>query len=208
MSRKALRYPAAAASVVFVLTLAVLLTRRLDLGPERPAPDFRTIGDKTARVHIQEFTDFACPSCRAANEHLHKILEIYPGKIRLSLKHYPLGKIHKWSADAAAAADCAGKQGKFWSYADLLFKNQSLWAAAKEPPVREFISMAEELGLETGLFQNCIKEPGTAKAVQLDIAEGNNRGISATPTLFMNKKRIVGPGQLIEAAKLLDNLTQ
>lgn len=207
MFKKILRY-LAAASVVIVLTLAVLLARQLDLGPERPSPSFRTLGDRTAKVHFMEYTDFACPSCKLANEHLHKILELYPGKIRVSLKHYPLTKIHKWSVEAAAAADCAGKEGKFWPYAGILFDKQARWSVSKDSPRPEFISIAARLGIETNSFRSCVEDPETLKEIRLDMAEGDSRKITATPTIFMNRKRIVGAGQLVEASKLLDNLTR
>lgn len=202
--RRVLRYITAASFLIFVLTLTTLLGRYFRLGPQRPAPSFRTIGDTTARVHFQEFTDFACPSCAYAHRQLHRIVKLYPGKIRMSFKHYPLGGIHAPSFDAAVSADCAGRQGKFWEYADILFEKQN-WFTFKDPS-QKFVSMAGELGLDVKLFESCRNDISVIKKVRLDMAEGNARGINATPTFFMNRKRIVGARQLIEAVKRLDKI--
>lgn len=204
--RRTLRYIIAASFLIFALTLATLFARYFSLVPQRPAPPFRTLGDKTARVHFQEFTDFACPACAYAHQQIHMIVKLYPGKIRLSFKHYPLGGIHTSSFDAAVSADCAGKQGKFWEYADILFENQD-WSDFKDPS-RKFVSIAGRLGLDTGLFESCVKDPSVIKGVELDMAEGIIRGINATPTFFMNRKRIVGARQLTEAAKHLDKMVE
>ncbi len=205
--RRVLRYIIAASFLIFVFTLAALFARYFRLGPQRPAPSFRTIGDKTARVHFQEFTDFACPACTYAHQSLHRIVKFYPGKIQLSFKHYPLGGIHEPSFDAAISADCAGKQGKFWEYADILFENQNFWAASKDPS-QKFVSIARRLELDIKLFESCRNDISIIKGVRLDMAEGNARGINATPTFFMNRKRIVGARQLIEAAKHLDKMLE
>lgn len=204
--RRTFRYIIAAFFLIFALTLTTLFARYFNLGQQRPAPSFRTIGDKTAKVHFQEFSDFACSACAYAHQTIHRIIKLYPGKIRLSFKHYPLRKIHPSAFDAAVSADCAGKQGKFWEYADILFENQD-WSDSKDPS-RKFVSTAGRLGLDIGLFESCVKDPLVIKGVELDIAEGNVRGINATPTFFMNRKRIVGARQLIEAAKHLDKLTK
>lgn len=204
--RRALRYITTASFLIFALTLAALFARYFNLGPQRPAPSFRTMGDKKARVHFQEFTDFACPACAHAHQSLHRIFKLYPGKIRMSFKHYPLGGIHAPSFDAAVSADCAGKQGKFWEYAGILFEKQN-WSGSKDPS-QKFISIARRLELDTWLFESCVKDPLVIRGVRLDMSEGNARGINATPTFFINRKRIVGARQLIEAVKHLDKMLE
>ncbi len=205
ISKKNARLAALAAVLIFVSTTAVLLARQLNLGPTRPAPDFRTFGPVTAAVQIYEYTDFACPACRHAALALEDMLKIYGGEIRLTFKHYPLGGIHPWSADAAAYADCAGEQGKFREYGALLFENQEKWGLAKEKPA-EFETFARKLNLDWGRMQACAAAPATRRRVTLDAAEGEMKGVNATPTFFINGKRAVGGGQLLERAKSFDLL--
>jgi len=205
ISKRTARLTALSATLIFVSTTAVLLARQLNLGPTRPAPDFRTFGPAAAAVQIYEYTDFACPACRHAALALEDMLKIYGPAIRLSFKHYPLNIIHPWSMAAAAYADCAGEQGKFRDYAAMLFESQGKWGQAKEKPA-EFETFAKKLGLDWEKMQACSAAPATLKAVKFDMAEGNVKGVNATPTFFINGKRAVGGGQLLEQARKFDAL--
>lgn len=205
MQKKNARLAALAFTLVFVSTVAVLLARQFNLGPERPAPEFRTFGPAGAPVHIYEYTDFACPACRIATLKLDEMMKVFAGGLRVSFKHYPLLNIHPWSLHAAAYADCAGEQGKFKEYADLLFVNQEKWATAKEEP-RDFEVFAKQLKLDWEKMRVCANSPETLRRVNLDIAEADLKGVSATPTFFINGKRAVGGGQLIDQAMKFDNV--
>ncbi|HAH32168.1 MAG TPA: hypothetical protein DCL44_07635 [Elusimicrobia bacterium] len=194
-----------ASLLIFAATLTTLLARQLNLGPIRTVPPFRAFGPKTAEIQIYEYTDFACPSCQAAYLQLEEMLKLYNGHIALNFKHYPLVSIHKWSFHAAAYADCAGAQGKFQEYAALLFKNQELWGRAEKKPA-EFFDYAKKLDLDLSAFEACSNKDETIKGVKLEMAEGDLKGVNATPTFFINRKRVVGTLQLLDAAKHFDNL--
>lgn len=202
--RKTLRKLFAAAVLIFLSTLGTLLCRQFSIGPERPSPDFRSFGPAAAKIRIYEFTDFACPACRTANDHVKNLLAAYKDSVRLDFKHYPLSGIHPWSAAAAASADCAGKQGKFPEYAGLLFENQEKWALLKERP-KEFAEYAKKLGLDMPAFEKCSGDEAVLRAVTLDVSEGDTKGVNSTPTFFVNGKRAVGHGQLLDQAKRFDN---
>ena len=205
ISKKTARLGALAGAVMFAAAVAVLLARQLALVPSRPAPDFRTFGPPGAVVKIEEYSDYACGACRAAAGKLEEMLKVYPGGIRLTLKHYPLSNIHPWSLDAAAYADCAGEQGKFREYAARLFEGQEKWGKALSKPA-EFEAFASELGLNWPQMQACTAAPETRQRITLEMAEGDLKGVSATPTFFINGKRAVGPAQLLEHVRKLDNL--
>ncbi len=202
---KIARLGALAGAVLFLATLAVLLARQFSLGPERPAPDFRTFGPAKAPVRIVEYSDFACGACRAAAGKLEELFKVYGGGIRLQLKHYPLVNIHPWSLDAAAYADCAGEQGKFREYSALLFENQEKWGGAKERPA-EFETLARDLRLDWPELEACSAAPRTRRRIKLEMAEGEMKNVNSTPTFFVNGKRAVGPMQLVEQAKKFDNI--
>ena len=205
IDRKTARLLTLAGMIVFVSTIAVLLARQFNLGPVRPAPDFRTFGPPAAPVQIYEYTDFACPACRHAAVKIDEMMKIYGPGLRVSFKHYPLMDIHPWSLHAAAYADCAGAQGKFKEYAELLFENQGSWAQSKEKP-KEFETYAAQLKLDWPGMQTCADAPETIKRLKLDIAEADMKGVNATPTFFINGKRAVGGGQLLDQARKFDNL--
>lgn len=194
-----------AAFLIFAATLITLLARQMNLGPVRAVPAFRAFGPKTAEIQIYEYTDFACPACRAAHLQLEDMLKLYNGHIALNFKHYPLMSVHKWSFHAAAYADCAGEQGKFGEYAALLFENQAAWGLAGKKPA-EFFDYAKKLKLDLAAFEACSNKDETIKRVKLEMAEGDLKGVEATPTFFINGKRAVGADQLLDAAKHFDNL--
>ena len=192
-------------ALIFISTLSVLLARRLNMGPMSPVPAWRTFGPENAAIQIYEFTDFACPACRGASETLTETLRVYGGDIRLRFKHYPLIHIHPWSMHAAAYSDCAGEQGKFTEYAELLFATQENWGEAKEEPAI-FGELALKLKLDWPKMQACANSPEAIRRVKLDMAEGDLKGVNAPPTFFINGKRSVGGGQLLDKVRNFDNL--
>ncbi len=205
VNQKNARLAALGFTIIFVFTIAILLARQFDLGPERPAPDFRTFGPANAPVRIYEYTDFACPACRMAAGKIDEMLKVFGTGLRVSFKHYPLTGIHPWSLRAAAFADCAGEQGKFREYGALLFENQEKWAFAKQTP-NEFEAYALQLKLDWPKMQSCSDAPETLKRLKLEMAEADMKSVNATPTFFINGKRAVGAGQLIDQAMKFDNL--
>ena len=208
MDRKRARLLALAGVIVFSSTIAVLLARQFNFGPVRPAPAFRTFGAADAPIQIFEYTDFACPACRHAAGIIENMRRVYGDALRLSFKHYPLLNIHPWSLHAAAYADCAGAQGRFGEYGALLFEGQEKWAPARAdgPEPKEFEEYAKQLGLDWEKMRACAEDQGTLKTLKLDIAEGDLKGVNATPTFFVNGRRAVGAGQLLDLAKDFDNI--
>lgn len=203
MSTKNTRLSALAVMIIFVSTIAVLLARQFDIGPERPSPGFRTFGSAVAPVQIQEYSDFACGACRTAAAVTDELIAVYGEAIRLQLKHYPLVNIHPWSLDAAAHADCAGEQGKFKEYAALLFESQEKWGRAVARP-GEFETFARELSLDWPEMRACAAAPETVKRIKLEMAEAEMKGVNATPTFFINGKRAVGPAQFAAEMRKFD----
>ncbi|MBU2530510.1 MAG: DsbA family protein [Elusimicrobia bacterium] len=193
------------AGLIFLSTFIVLLVRHLDVLPHRASPAFRTIGIDNAKIHIEEFTDFACPACAGAHKIIHKLAKAFKGEMKVSFKHYPLLSIHQWSLQAAVYADCAGEQEKFWDYADLLFENQKDWSYAQEMP-KEFEIYAKKLNLDMKKFDVCVNNPETTKTIKMDMAEGKMLEINATPSFFVNKKRAVGSHQLIDLVRKFEYL--
>lgn len=190
--------------LVFLLTLFTLLGRHFNWGPLRGTPDYRDFGPLGAPVVVEEFTDLSCPACKKGNELIRGLMEIYPGHLNVRFKHFPL-EMHKWSFSAAVCSECAGRQGKFYPYADNLFKKQGDWSESKETP-SIFALTAEELKLDLKQFEECRKDPSVAKTVRLDMEEGEARGVAATPTFFLNRKRSVGAGRFLETARTIDGI--
>jgi protein-disulfide isomerase len=85
-------------------------------------------GSANASVVIVIFSDYQCPYCKLAEPTVKQILNQYVGKMSVYFRDYPL-PIHLFAEKAAEASKCAGEQGKYWEYHDLLFDKQSEWVS-------------------------------------------------------------------------------
>lgn len=186
--------------LIIIATLFVFYFRSGDKISEPDSPIYRRHTAKSAKIKIFEHSDFACPACAFSHKQLKEIMKIYEGRIDLNYKYYPLTIIHPYSMDASLYAECAGKQGKFWELADLLFENQEKWA--RNEKYREvFDGFVSSLKLDKTQFEQCLKDPQVLKDIKMDISYGDLMGVDATPTFFVNGKRAVGFRQLLEIFK-------
>ena len=88
------------------------------------AEDAPVKGPANAPITIVEFSDFQCSYCKRVVNVLDQVLERYPDKVKLAFRDFPIVNIHPQAEKAAEAAHCAGEQGKFWEFHDLLFEKQ------------------------------------------------------------------------------------
>jgi protein-disulfide isomerase len=126
------------------------------------------------------------------------VLEKNPSSVKLVFKHFPLG-YHKFAMNAAIAALAAEKQGKFWEFHDLLFKN---YKSLNEQKVKEF---ALQLNLNMEKFEKDQKDPALKAMINRDVSEGKRVGVRGTPAVFINgrllrKRSMAGFQELIDKA--------
>ncbi len=109
--------------------------------------------------------------------------------MRLTWRHYAF--LGHESVRAAEAAECAGEQGQFWAYHDLLFARQAgeNRGAYSDSNLKRF---AGDIGLERGAFDACLDSQRYAERVQAETAAGARKGVRATPTLFIGSEKIEG----------------
>jgi protein-disulfide isomerase len=136
-------------------------------------------GPKNAPVALVEFADFECPFCRQMQPEIEKLLKEYDGKLTLFYKEFPLA-IHPHAEKAAEAARCAGEQGAFWPYHDILFRDRS---SLEVPQLKE---SARTLGLDATRFDACLDSGQQVPAIQKDLAQGQQLGLAGTPGFFIN----------------------
>jgi protein-disulfide isomerase len=105
--------------------------------------------------------------------------------VRLIYKDFPLPS-HSLAGPAHEAARCAGAQGAYWPYHDILFRRQPHFER------EELVVYAIELNLEKERFQRCLDDRTFRAAVEADLAEGRELGVRGTPTFLINGKPLVG----------------
>ncbi|HEU4387571.1 MAG TPA: thioredoxin domain-containing protein [Blastocatellia bacterium] len=140
-------------------------------------------GNADAPVTIVEFTDFECGTCARTQPALEDLLVEYQGKVNLVVRDFPLEN-HKNAGKAAEAAEAARAQGKYWEYAALLFNNQT---ALDVPSLKSY---AEQLGLDRARFDSELDSGKYFDPVSRDRQVGLLLGVDATPTLFVNGRRV------------------
>lgn len=161
----------------------------------------RRVGPDHAPITIVEFSDFQCPYCQQSVQVLKELRQFYGERIRLIYRDYP-GPNHPYAPQAAEAARCAGEQGKFWEYHDLLFDRQSSGQGW------DFLSLAKELGLQQKTFENCLNSGHFRDQIIKDLQDGLKLGITSTPTFFVNGRPLVGAQPLSTFQALIDRLLE
>lgn len=146
----------------------------------------RVKGNPKARVMIVEFSDFQCPYCGQVEATLKSVLAKHEGTVALAFRDMPISQIHPFAQGAAEAARCAGEQGKFWEYHDLLFADQGALDRSG------LIAKAAKLQLDPQQFETCISSEKYKSQVQQDNQEGMRAGVSGTPGFFINGVFISG----------------
>ncbi len=141
-------------------------------------------GAKNAAITIVEFSDFQCPPCAQTRTLVKQVLDAYPKDARLFYKHYPLTSIHENAMNAAKAAIAAGKQGKFWEMHDLLYQNQSALGVDK------LTEYAGTIGLDVPRWVKDFSSADVGERVAQDVRDGQAADVDATPTFFVNGKRV------------------
>jgi protein-disulfide isomerase len=151
-----------------------------------------SMGPENAKITLYEFADFECPSCRQLDLVLRAFLPQHP-EIRLVFKHFPLVNIHPWAMTAAIASQCAYQQNPaaFWKIHDAIYDAQDVISPSNV--WEKMQDLAKQEALDTQAFTSCMSNPATESQIKETMAEGQALNVSATPTTFVNARRVVGP---------------
>lgn len=154
-------------------------------------PDDHVTWSKDKKNILVEYSDLQCPACRAFHDYIKGNIETdksITGKITFVYRHFPLS-IHIHSTEAAIAAEAAGKQGKFFEFADYMFTNQDQWASSNNVN-QYFLNAAKDLKLDVNKFKTDISSPDAKKKVDADVASGLSAQVDSTPTFFLNGTKL------------------
>ena len=147
------------------------------------------IGSKSPKVTIIEYADYQCPGCSAAAPKAKALAEKYKDHVRLIFRNFPIASSHPNARAAAAVAEAAGLQGKFWEMNKLLYTNQNAWKNANITDRDNiFKSYAEQLKLNIDQYKTDIASNKVKNKIDFDMALGRKHGVAATPTFYINGK--------------------
>lgn len=178
-------------------------------GPPKPY----VLGNPNAPVTIEEFGDFECPACgrfATITEADVRSRIIQPGLAVFKYYDFPL-PMHRNSPAASNAAACADAQGKFWPMHDRIFAGQDQWGLNPsgegdlvDNPRDIFAGYAKEIGLDGAAWQKCYDSKLYQPRIDGNAAEAIRRGVDATPTFYVNGKKLVGGSSYDELKAAVD----
>ncbi len=172
--------------------LPTVLSRPVD--PERD----HIIGPVDAPLTVVEYADFECPFCAKATGASREVREHYGDRVRYVFRHLTLPEVHPHAELAAAAAEAAGAQGKFWEMHNQLFLHSD------ELELQDLAGYAGLLGLDVEEFLRDIDEQRHAARIREDVASAEASGARGTPTFFIGSQRHVGPWDARSLIEALD----
>jgi protein-disulfide isomerase/uncharacterized membrane protein len=151
-------------------------------------------GPEDAPIRVVEFSDFLCPFCRSIAGAFANFVPRSGNRVAVYFKNYPLDQacnaslgntVHPGACTLALGAVCAQEQGKFWPYHDKVFSSQ-----LNNPQPKDVAGLAGSAGLDAAAFEACLGSQKAKDRLAAEIQEGIRSGVKATPTLFINGKRL------------------
>ncbi|MBC7459645.1 thioredoxin domain-containing protein [Candidatus Saccharibacteria bacterium] len=144
-------------------------------------------GKTDSQVVLVEYGDFQCPSCAGAHPQIKTIMEEYKDKVAFIYRNFPLTSIHPNAKIAAAAAEAAGLQGKYWDMHNLIYESQAEWKdLTGTERTNAFAAYAETIGLDKERFLSDIAGTAVNRKISFDQALGKKVGVNSTPSFYLN----------------------
>ena len=171
-----------------------------------------TRGNSQAKVVAVNYDDFECPFCSRMHQTLFPtLLKEYGDRVVFIYKDFPLAEIHPWATHAAVNANCLAAQNPdaYWDFADYMHANQKEVNFEKSHDgqfaLLDRIAMAQgqKHNLDAARLQACIKAQQDDR-IKASVHEGEDLGVEATPTMFINGEKVDGALPIDELRVVLD----
>lgn len=136
-------------------------------------------------VTMVVFNDYQCAFCRRLESTLSALQKKHPQELRVIYRHQPL-PMHTEAKLAAEAAHAAGDQGKYREAHTLFFENMRQLQRA------DLVRHAYALGIDPVRFERALDDGRFRGLVEADMADAKRLGVTGTPTIFVNGRKIRG----------------
>jgi len=170
-------------------------------------------GQGSDGVKLVEYGDYECPYCGEYYSTVKQIEAEYNSQITFQFVNFPLESIHPNAFAGARAAEAANLQGQFWQMHDLLYQQNQIYYDSNEQeatwvgastPLTYFDAYAKELKLNVKQFNTDYNSDKVNDLINNDLDKGNKLGIDATPTFYLDGKK-VSPANSVSAFQSLIN---
>jgi protein-disulfide isomerase len=146
-------------------------------------------------VKIVDLIDFECPFCREMQARLERALAQTTTPVRIVRKMVPL-PMHPGARPAALAYCCAEAQGRGEEMAKALFA-----AAPEELTPEGCEAIAARIGCDLDRYRADLA--AAEQRLASDLADADQAGIRALPTLFIGEARINGAAASADELKAM-----
>ncbi len=164
------------------------------------------LGPADAKVTVVEYASMTCGHCA------HFTKDVWPefkkkyidtNKVRYVFREFPLDNL---ASAASMLARCTGGD-KTFPLIEILFLKQADWAFGEGNPVPKLFEIAKQAGFTQESFDKCL----TDQKLLDNITTGRTRasdvfGVSATPTFFINGKKLDGAPTIEAFDKMIEPL--
>ncbi len=198
------------------LTSQVAIAQRRGSGPaEIPVEDLMktvdglpdvALGPPEAKVTVVEYASMTCGHCSKFHADVFpKLKEKYidTGKVRFIMREFPLDNL---AAAASMLARCA-PENKVYPMMDMLFKTQPEWAYVQGNPVPKLFEIAKQAGFTQESFDKCLTNQKLLDQINAQRSRASEQfGITATPSFFINGKKLQGAPTVESFEAMIDPL--
>lgn len=151
----------------------------------------RVMGNTESKIVLIEYGDFQCPGCAGASLYVQTLMEEYKDDIAFVFRNFPNTSGFPNAKAAAAAAEAAGNQGKYWEMNSHLFQAQSEWASADIATRTDiFVRYAESLQLDAEKFKTDLASKEIDDKIRFDRALGAKDEVTGTPSFYLNGEKV------------------
>lgn len=168
------------------------------------------LGSGTAPIEIVEYADYQCPACQSFEMVEFPYVKerlIQTGKLRYVYKDFPLDQPHRWARLAAHSGACANDQDRFWEQHEAIYRIQGEWSASGDAGAI-FRRLAQQVGLDLGAYDECMRSLKYAGRIQASLDEGVRLGVNSTPSFVIGDRIYAGVQPYDKLKALVDSLIQ
>jgi protein-disulfide isomerase len=168
-------------------------------------PDL-ALGPADAKVVVVEYASMTCGHCaHFANDVWPKFKEKYvdTNKVRYIFREFPPDNL---AAAASMLARCTGPE-KAFPLIEVLFEKQKDWAFGEGNPVPRLFEIAKQAGFTQESFDKCLTDQKLLDNITATRTRGSDVfGVSATPTFYINGKKLDGAPTIEAFDKMIEPL--
>ena len=155
------------------------------------------LGAEDAPVTVTEYASWTCPAClQFQNDVVGQLKSEYieTGKVKFIFREFPTAPA-KISVAGFAIARCAGEDQYFDVLDELFERQRGILSLARE--CGQVRAALEQVAANHGIddaeaFDACLQDSGIRRAIASAVSQGEDDGVSATPTVFLNGEQLQG----------------